>query len=265
MRLWQPSGSLDEKLDIAALGCTLYVDADALWVSFESKRTFLSSSVHYGGLQTAQHFINVRVGPSCPLIERGPTKIICDAQEQRQIIGSAVGMMTAVSMKSSRVCIAEFEGECLAVALTSGVKNARCAGDHAEHRSLYDNYASSVDDIGTINIIVMTSFPLNQAALVESVMIASEAKCACLKKINMLSKVSNDVATGTGTDAIAVASPTLAPDGNTFSPTFSAQKQSVRFAGKHTIVGEQLARALIMALESSLEYTQLSNSGTGAR
>jgi adenosylcobinamide amidohydrolase len=79
---------------------------------------------------------------------------------------------------------------------------------------------------------------MSRAAMVESVMLAAEAKTVAMRKLGVRSPVSKTIATGTGTDAIAVVN--------------GAGPESVRYCGKHVIFGEILASAVIEATTESL-------------
>lgn len=70
-------------------------------------------------------------------------------------------------------------------------------------------------------------------------MTITEAKAAVLRDRGVLSQVSDCVATGTGTDAVAV---------------FCAGGFEARFCGKHVLAGELVARAVMEALTASLTW-----------
>jgi adenosylcobinamide amidohydrolase len=59
-----------------------------------------------------------------------------------------------------------------------------------------------------------------------------------MRKLGVKSPVSRTIATGTGTDAIAVA--------NGFGP------ETIRYCGKHVLFGEMLASAVIETITDSL-------------
>jgi adenosylcobinamide hydrolase len=79
---------------------------------------------------------------------------------------------------------------------------------------------------------------LTPAAMVETVMIATEAKAAAMQNLGVTSPVSRAVATGTGTDAVAVACRPGA--------------QPMHYCGKHVLFGEILARLVIESLHASI-------------
>ncbi len=123
----------------------------------------------------------------------------------------------------------------ISVLVTDGISNARRAGDPAEYR-VFDEVGIKP---GTLNLIILTHAVLTQTAQVEAVMVATEAKTAVLQDIGATSPVTGKMATGTGTDAIAVVSGSAPPE--------------IRYCGKHTLFGEMLASATMDALSSSLE------------
>jgi adenosylcobinamide amidohydrolase len=118
--------------------------------------------------------------------------------------------------------------------VTAGISNARCAGDSADIHT----FQPDANPTGTINIIISTNATMSPAAMVESVMLATEAKTVAMRKLGVKSPVSGAIATGTGTDAIVVAS--------------GFGSETIHYCGKHVIFGEMLASAVIEAITESL-------------
>jgi adenosylcobinamide amidohydrolase len=206
-------------------------------VEFTAPRRVISSAVLNGGLIKASHLVNVRVPKYCVSAEPPEvtlSKYCADAGWS----GTSVGMMTAASMDSFRVAREVVDGVEIAVLVTSGLSNPRRAGDRAEYREI----ASQSEPVGTINIIAMTSAILTDAALVEALMIVTEAKSAALQEVGVRSPVSNKTATGTGTDALAVVS--------------GHGPETVRYCGKHVLFGEVLGRLVADAVTSSSEWAE---------
>jgi adenosylcobinamide amidohydrolase len=84
---------------------------------------------------------------------------------------------------------------------------------------------------GTINTLVQVSRPLSDAALIEAVSIATEARTAAV--LDSGERRKGVAVTGTGTDCIAVAAP-LGDD-------------AAAFTGKHTVIGECIGAAVYKA------------------
>ena len=149
-------------------------------------------------------------------------------------LGDTVGMMTAASMNSLRIHSTKIEGEQIVVLSTTGIANALRAGDSAG----YGLHQEVVREVGTINTAIITSATLSDAAMVETHMIATEAKAAIFQQLAIQSTVSESIATGTGTDSTLVVS--------------GQSATAVRFAGKHTKFAEQVARLTMASIADSL-------------
>ena len=102
-------------------------------------------------------------------------------------------------------------GDLTVVAVCTGgaETNAGRAGDPAsvyERDGLYEKVSAEEPVLrGTINTMLFISRELTPAALVDAVMTATEAKTAALQEINVGSRYSDGLATGTGTDQIGIA------------------------------------------------------------
>lgn len=101
--------------------------------------------------------------------------------------------------------------------VTVGLSNAERVGQRIDRQGA---------DWGTINIAVRLNVGLGQAGLIEALSIVTQARTAAV--IDLALPVSGGIATGTGTDCIAVA----APDGPGC------------FAGLHTEIGEAVGKAV---------------------
>ncbi|WP_261404549.1 adenosylcobinamide amidohydrolase [Chenggangzhangella methanolivorans] len=87
---------------------------------------------------------------------------------------------------------------------------------------------------GTINLLAAVSVALTDAALLEAVSIGTQARTAAV----MDCAYAGGLATGTGTDCIALACP--------------AEGEPAPFAGLHTPVGEALGAAVYDAVKSGV-------------
>ena len=198
----------------------------------------LSSAVLNGGLVSATYLLNMRV-PENKSADVGAHAEPEDTLEAYArglgLAGPVVGMMTGAHMQSIQVRTACEAGVDIAIALTSGLSNARRAGDAADARVWFKTDLPA----GTINIALVTSATLPPAAMAECLMIVTEAKTAALADAGVNSPVSGRPATGTGTDATAI---------------ISGGGAAVRYCGKHTRFGELAAQAVIAALSASIAW-----------
>jgi adenosylcobinamide amidohydrolase len=206
-------------------------------VGFSTVHPVLSSAVFNGGACAASNILIMKVAENfegTKQIVENPENTLAEYCRQLQLSGTTVGMMTSASMDSFRLVSRSSQGVEISAIVTAGISNARCAGDRADWRK----FQTDADPTGTINIIILTNATMSHAAMVESVMLATEAKTVAMRKLGVRSPVSGTIATGTGTDAIAVA-------GGFGSGT-------IRYCGKHVLFGEMLASAVMEALTESL-------------
>jgi len=208
-----------------------------IWVGFGTEHPVLSSAVFNGGPCAASNILIMKVAENfagTKQIAETPENALAEYCSRLRLGGTTVGMMTSASMDSFRRVSRSSQGAEISVMVTAGISNACCAGDRADWRTF------RVDDnpSGTINIVIITNAMMSQAAMVESVMIVTEAKTVAMRKLGVKSTVSGVIATGTGTDAIAVV--------NGFGP------ETIHYCGKHVLFGEMLASAVIEAVTESL-------------
>ncbi|WP_042160703.1 adenosylcobinamide amidohydrolase [Paenibacillus gorillae] len=171
------------------------LDGDRIVVSAPTELRTVSSAVHLGGFAAAGTVVNWMV----------PVPYECEdpASDASGRLGKwgydpnrTVCLMTAA--KLTHVSVAEEEGDCFKVVCftTSGTSNSARAGLVRETFSAYTP--------GTINTIVLIEGRMTDAALINAVIQASEAKAAALQDLNIIDPESGLTATGTTTDAIVI-------------------------------------------------------------
>lgn len=203
-------------------------------------RPVLSSAVLNGGLVQANHIVNMRVPKQMDDCD-DPASSLQRYCEGLGCSGTAVGMMTAASMDSYRLRRQVLQGVEIVALVTCGLNNARRVGDVAEYRSM----VSQPQQAGTINIVVVSSARLAPAAMVEATMMITEAKTAALVEAGITSALSQQLATGTGTDVVAVVG--------------GHGPQQVQYCGKHVLFGEVLGRLVFEAVADSVSWYRRNN------
>ncbi len=212
---------------------------DHLHVDLSVPHRIISSAPLNGGECFAEHIVNMRVSEiRCEDITEPPATTIANYCTTNNWRGTCVGMMTSASMASFRIAEDTTQGVKTAVLVTTGLSNARRAGDLAEHRLI----GSAPQETGTINIILSTTARLSPAALIECVQMITEAKVVACEQHNIKSPVSGLAATGTGTDAIVII--------NGQGPV------SIAYCGKHMLFGEILAKLVVRALTQSFQQSK---------
>ncbi len=200
-----------------------------LCLSWPTPRPCLSSAPLNGGYCQASRILNLRVnGAQTPL---PPEDTLQQYADRQGWCGTTVGLMTAAPMDTLRYRTDRLCGESLQLWLTCGLDNARRAGDPA------DWHGELAPPAGTINTVFVTSLSLAPATMAELLMVLTEAKCAAFQDAGITSPVSGGIATGTGTDAMVIV---------------CGSGRAVRWAGKHTLLGERAARMMMSALGDCL-------------
>ena len=96
---------------------------------------------------------------------------------------------------------------------------------------------------GTINTILLINTKLDESSLLLAEMIAVEAKAVALRDLMVSSNYSNEIATGTGTDGIAIFS-------NMDSENFTDN------VSKHAKIGELIGKVVIDSIKDALAKLQ---------
>jgi len=217
--------------------------SEDLLVTFPAPRRALSSAVLGGGFTEVSFILNHWVQRETPANgnERGcevgprPDAYLQSRIRKLGIEGSGVGLMTAVNIPKNLVALhLGFRERWVEGFFTVGVRNAVRAGDPAS----YVEDGGQCRPAGTINMILIAHAALSDAAMVEALQVATEAKAAVLLESGIRSSVSSRAATGTGTDCTAIVSGEGAP---------------LRYAGTHTRMGELIGRVVSEGILQGVE------------
>lgn len=195
---------------------------DAPWLDWDlgQEMPVISWALNRPGIVTARHIIwrevkNADLPPDMDVTAWLKGELAARARPD------AVAFLTSRNVTVHHVAEAR-EGATTAQAVaTVGLSNAERIGARVDY---------SRRDWGTINVALRVDTGLTQAALIEALSIATQARTAAV--IDAQFALPTGIATGTGTDCIAVA----APAGDT------------AFAGLHTDVGAAIGRAVYTAV-----------------
>ena len=196
-----------------------------LIVRFRETQRVASWAVVGGGLRTARAvaWLGVRNADLPPRLD--PAAFLT-AQLARADLPDAIGLLTSRDLGAYVVHEASHGHVSARCVATVGLGNALRAGDPPTAESAP----------GTINLLCHVSVPLADVASIEALALAAEARTLALLEARVPSCVSARPATGTGTDCIAIASPSV------------ADAHAQRYAGKHTAVGHVLGAAVYGAV-----------------
>jgi adenosylcobinamide amidohydrolase len=170
-------------------------------------------------------------------------KALCDRHNLDAEHCATLG--TAANMHNASIARESFRDLEVIAVCTGGVEgNAGRAGDPASVVETEQGFerlppAEEIPGPGTINTMLFINTPLIPGALTRCVMTATEAKTALLQELAVNSRYSDKLATGTGTDQIAVAS-------------LESDVTPLTSAGKHSKLGELIGRTVYSAIKGTL-------------
>ncbi len=172
------------------------------------------------------------------------------------------GLITSADMNSYSIACEKYRDIEVIAITTAGVRvNAVSAGDIASYYEINADYRYDLEEDeskdqnnyqknnqnpnkpGTINTILLINTKLDESSLLLAEMIAVEAKAVALRDLMVSSNYSNEIATGTGTDGIAIFS-------NMDSENFTDN------VSKHAKIGELIGKVVIDSIKEALAKLQ---------
>jgi adenosylcobinamide hydrolase len=223
----------------------VYRYSDTILVSLpEGRKTLTTSWLNGGYREDVRYVFNHMIpkGKHAPKELEGGT-VPAYLRIIAEILGAdpdtSSGLLTAANMDNVAIVMESFRGVEVTAIMTAGIEvNGGRAGDPA---SYYQEDGSHQFIQGTINMILLIGADLPEYAMARAIITASEAKAAALQQLMAPSRYSQGIATGSGTDMIAVVC-----DG-TSSLTLTD-------AGQHSKLGELIGKAVIECTHKALEF-----------
>jgi adenosylcobinamide amidohydrolase len=145
----------------------------------------------------------------------------------------SIGFLTGVPLKERRDVYLEMSGIAVRCTATVGLNNALRVGDLPN---------ALAGHAGTINVLLQTSIPLSDAAALEALSLVSEARTVAVLEGGLKSIEGARIASGTGTDCIAVAYP------------IHSGVPRAEYAGKHTILGHLIGSSCHTAIAEGVAH-----------
>lgn len=224
-------------------GVTVSWGSERMTVELPQRTPVWSSAVWNGGSRLASRIVNrmVRTGFDCS----DPVAYMKEMCLQRGYAPEdTVGLMTAAKVTHASAMEEAGDGFSLLCVTTAGTGNAARAGLPRQVYSAYEPLKP-----GTINTIIVLDGRLAEAAIWNAVITATEAKCAALDDLRVMDKETGRVATGTTTDAVAIA---IVDSGR--------YEVGHRYAGTATTLGSALGRLVYGTVTESVR-TQREDDG----
>lgn len=207
------------KIPIDGIEARIIGDTLVISSSSEVPLKILSSCILEGGFTFAKFILNHHVHKDYD--HGSPDDDLQKVVHQLGINENAVGMMTAVDLENASVTSQGF----VTAVVTGGVSNAVASGEGGSSG-------------GTINIILLVDANLSDAAMVNAVIVATEAKTLALRDLNIRSRKSTEIATGTSTDSIVIAC--------------TGRGEVIKYAGPATSLGEFIGSATREAVRDAI-------------
>jgi adenosylcobinamide hydrolase len=173
-------------------GITIEVGADAVVVRADRALRVVSSAIVGGGLSHVRAIVNLHVSKSFHCAD-SETDLAVFAH-RRGVPSPFVGLLTGAATEKAETAVGRRDGLAVTAVVTLGLSNRSAAG-----RSAPAAWAAS-----TINTIVIVDADPEDAALVNLVITATEAKTLALMEAEVRTPDGGPI-TGTSTDAVVVA------------------------------------------------------------
>jgi adenosylcobinamide amidohydrolase len=197
-------------------------------VQFTRPHSVLSWAILRGGWQVTRNVLWHEVRNEDLTIDLDPVEYFQGKIAKGGRGKNSIGFLTSAPLTSFCDSLKESNGQWARCVATVGLGNALRVGDPS-----FQAWKT-----GTINLLVQTSMPLTLEASIEALSLIVEARTLAMLEANVLSNVSQQLATGTGTDCIAIASP-------------QAEASEI-YAGKHTLMGHLIGQSVLDAMENGI-------------
>jgi adenosylcobinamide hydrolase len=200
----------------------------------------LSSAVLNGGTQEANCIVNVQVDESTGSdvddeVHRDAKDFLLDETAKTGIPkDNVVAIMTAARMKNVEAITEKFHDLTLTTFVTAGAYFAATPGDEVASKQI----TFPPKKWGTINTIMVIDANLTESCMVNAIVSATEAKASALRELDLRSRFSGEIATGTVTDGIVIAC--------------TKRGNPIKYAGSGTVMGELIGKSVKAALKSAI-------------
>jgi len=213
------------EFNLSCRGVQCYVDGGNLIIESSSPLKVLSSAVLNGGLREARSILNHQVPDD--FNEPDPTAYLEQVVQSLKIPRPVVGLMTAAPVDKASHKGLTCNSLAVDVIVTAGLSNAMAIADPL-----------NMKEVGTVNIILLVDGVVEDSCLVELVRMVAEAKAEAFRKLDVRSRASGRLASGTSTDSIVVAC--------------TRRGEHVTYAGPATELGRAVGLGVLEAVKEAI-------------
>lgn len=201
-----------------------------LVASFFEPHEMLSWSLTHPGKRIARDVVWIEVRNEDLCVNTDPAALVKE-KVAAEGLADAVALLTSRNIARYHTAQSVVENETATCLTTVGLSNGERVGMRI---------AEPVRLPGTINTLVHVARPLSEAAFLETLSIATQARTAAVMEAHV--ERAGVKVTGTGTDCIVIAAP--------------LGKSRASFAGLHTALGEAVGNAVYKATADGIETWQ---------
>jgi iron complex transport system ATP-binding protein len=199
-----------KQFDLAVAGAKLVLKDKVLALLSDEPLNTVSSAFHNGGgLKKTNAILNVEVLKSCSdlSLHGNPELYVMDSAKSFGLNDSFIGMVTAASVENFALA-SKRDGNLAvsAIATASDNEGNTCNYSESAGEPIVTQKIS-----GTINIMVVIDGNPTESCLVSSLITVTEAKAAALGDLDIRSRYSGQLATGTITDAVVIGETSRGP------------------------------------------------------
>lgn len=207
-------------------GTSYKLNKDALVVRFKERVKIISSAVLNGGLQETSAIVNLHVDRDFYCAD--PLGFMKNAVQSLVLPENTVGLMTAVDVRNLAISTKAIGKLKVSALVTAGISYPATVGDKA------------IAELspGTINAILLVDGNLTDSCMVNSIATIAQAKAVALRRLDIRSRFSGMVATGTTTDALALAC--------------TGRGDEIHYAGLATNLGIAIGYTVAKAVENAI-------------
>ncbi len=198
------------KIDLLGKRVKLVLEDNVLAVLAKDELSTVSSAIYNGGIRKTKAILNVEVPEEYGdrRLHDDPVTFVKSSAEKILLRHDFVGLITAAKIKNFSLASEEKENVAVKVIATAGCSHAESAGEEIE--------AQKVE--GTINVIVLMDVNPSDSCLVAALATAVEAKASAMRELDIRSRYTGELATGTITDSVLVAATNTGRDATLAGP-----------------------------------------------
>ncbi len=218
------------KIDLLDSRVSLILEENVLAVLSNTDLNVVSGAIYNGGFRRTKAILNMEVPEEYgdQRLHDDPLAFVKSSAARLDFETDFVSLITAAKIKNFSLTSEEKENIRVTVTATAGCSHAESAGEEIDAQQV----------IGTINVIVLIDANPSESCLVAALATAVEAKASAMRELDIRSRYTGELATGTITDSVAVAA--------------TAVGRTLSLAGPASVLGQLVAHCTKKAVKEAI-------------